>query len=86
MGSQTICNNCGKEVNDYSQTTKFIITDKGSQRAGDSIELSCGCVVDFPEYDLDLVNGICIIRDDITGQAFIEFYDEELIMNDEDED
>ncbi len=85
MGSAINCNNCGKEVNDYSQTTKFILTDKGSQRAGDSIELSCGCVVDFPDYDLDLSTGTCIIRDEFTRQVFIEFYDEELIMEEDDD-
>lgn len=85
MGSAIVCNNCSKEVNDYTQITKFILTDKGSQRAGDSVELSCGCVVDFPDYDLDLTNGLCIIRDEFTGQAFIEFYDEELITDEEDD-
>lgn len=84
MGSTINCNNCGKEVNDYSQTTKFILTDKGSQRAGDLVELSCGCVVDFPDYDLDVVTGTIVIRDEFTGQAFIEFYDEEILMEDED--
>ncbi len=84
MTSAIICNNCGKEVNDYSQTTKFIITEKGSQRAGDIIELSCGCVVDFPDYDLDLKTGVIVIRDELTDKAFIEFYDEEILTEDED--
>jgi hypothetical protein len=56
-----------------------------AQQAGQVIELSCGCIVDFPDWQINLKTGQCRIVD-FSGKLFIEFVDLELIMEDDDED
>jgi hypothetical protein len=53
---------------------------QGSQ----TIQLSCGCVVDFPDWKIDLDTGWCQIYN-FAGIKFIEFLDEEMTLE-EDED
>lgn len=77
-----ICQVCSGEVNDYTQTIKFMILPTGAVSEGESLALSCGCVVDFPNWILDIANGQVKIAD-LVGTEFIEYYDEDLLMEDE---
>jgi hypothetical protein len=82
---QVICKVCQKEVNDFTQSIKFILVENGAQEVSQTMYLSCGCVVDFFDMDIDLNTGKCEVRD-FAGKLYLEFYDEELIMEgDEDE-
>lgn len=76
------CNNCNGEVNGWYQNIKYVLMPKTTVQAGQTIYLSCGCVVDFPDWQIDLNSGQCRIID-IYGKVFIEFMDEEMIMEDE---
>lgn len=76
------CNNCNGEVNGWTQTIKYTLQPKTAIQAGQTIYLSCGCVVDFPEWKIDLTSGECKIVD-FYGRVFIEFIDEEMLMEDD---
>jgi hypothetical protein len=78
------CLNCNGEVNSFKQTLQYILSPKAAVQESQSIELSCGCVVDFPDWKINLETGDCRIQD-FTGNVFIKFYDEELIMEDEED-
>lgn len=78
------CHNCSGEVNGWTQKINYTLTLNTAPQGAQTIELSCGCVVDFPDWKLNLATGECKILDPM-GNLFIEFLDEEMIMEDEDE-
>ena len=78
------CHNCQGEVTSYIQKISYILSPKAALQESQTIELSCGCVIDFPDWQIDLNSGWCKIVD-FTGNVFIEFLDEELIMEDEED-
>lgn len=76
------CNNCSGEVNGWYQNIKYVLMPKTTVQAGQTIYLSCGCVADFPDWQIDLNSGVCKIVD-VYGKVFIEFIDEEMLMEDD---
>ncbi len=76
------CSNCNGEVNGWHQNIKYVLMPKTTVQAGQTIYLSCGCVVDFPNWQIDLNSGVCQIID-LYGKVFIEFIDEEMLMEEE---
>jgi hypothetical protein len=79
------CYNCNGEVNSFKQTLQYILSPKAAVQESQSIELSCGCTIDFPDWKIDLNTGNCRIQD-FAGNVFVKFYDEELIMIEDDDD
>jgi hypothetical protein len=77
------CHNCDREVNGYTQSIKYVLSSTAAIQESQTIELSCGCVIDFPDWQLNLNTGWCRIVD-FTGNIFIEFLDEDLLLEDED--
>lgn len=78
------CHSCGGRVHNWTQSITYTLTNSAAYQAGQTIYLSCGCAVDFPDWKINLDTGWCKIID-YTGRLFIEFLDEELLME-EDED
>lgn len=76
------CYNCGGEVTGWTQSIKYVLFPNASSQAGQTIFLSCGCVVDFPDWQIDLDTGRCKIIG-FSGQVFIEFMDEEMLKEDD---
>jgi len=72
------CHVCSGEVYNWNQSISYTLTDKAAHQAGQTIYLSCGCVIDFPQWKIDLSTGMCTIED-YAGKIFINFYDEEFI-------
>jgi hypothetical protein len=77
------CHNCNGEVSSYLQKIEYFLTPDIAHQAGQVIELSCGCVVDFPDWQLNMATGECKIVD-FSGRLYIEFTDIELIMEEDD--
>jgi hypothetical protein len=80
-----VCSNCNGEVNGWTQTENYILSHQGGTPLSQSIKLSCGCVIDFPDWQVDLKTGWCQIFS-ATGELFIEFLDTEAILIDEDDE
>lgn len=76
------CNNCGGKVNGWVQSIKYALEPETTVQAGQTIYLSCGCVVDFPDWQIDLNSGNCKIVD-FYGREFIEFIDKEMLLEDD---
>jgi hypothetical protein len=79
-----LCKVCGKEVDGFIQNIRFILTEEESVQERESVALSCGCVVDFPDWQVNTVTGICSIHD-FAGTMYIEFYDKEMLLFEGDE-
>lgn len=77
-----ICNNCKGEVNSFIQQLEYILTPTASIQQGQTMTLSCGCVIDFPDWKINLDTGWCELTD-YAGHSFIKFLDEELIVEEE---
>lgn len=76
------CHGCGSEVNTYVNEIRYVLTETGAIQESQTIKLSCGCTVDFADWQLNLNTGEARIVD-FAGNLFIEFYDEELIMEED---
>ena len=76
------CNVCGGEVHSYEQKLQYILTPDEAVQQSQTIELSCGCTVDFPDWQINLQTGECRIVN-FAGTLFIEFRDIEMIMEEE---
>ncbi len=76
------CCVCGGEVNSYEQTLRYILSPTEAVQESQTIVLSCGCTVDFPEWKINLKTGDCRIED-FAGNVFIEFRDIEMIMEED---
>jgi hypothetical protein len=81
----TWCKVCKKGVDSFSQSTRFILVADEAIKERESVTLSCGCAIDFPEWDIDLQTGICKISN-FAGQVYLEFLDTELIDEGDDEE
>lgn len=79
------CQICKKEVESSTSTVKDIFTAQGRQQVLHSVLLSCGCVIDYPEFDVDMKNGTQTLKD-FTGQPVITYYDEDYMLGDDDYD
>jgi hypothetical protein len=78
------CNICKGEVDSFNQNIRFILLPDEVVQEREEITLSCGCVINFPDWQIDTVHGICRIYD-FSGTLFFEFQDVE-VMNDEEDD
>lgn len=77
-----ICHVCSGEVNYFTQSIKFLLMENSAVQEAEIISLSCGCVVDFPDWRIDVTTGKCAIVN-YAEIMYIEFYDEELISGDD---
>jgi hypothetical protein len=78
------CNVCQGEVGGFSHNTRFILLPDEAIQEREEIILSCGCVINFPDWQIDTTHGICRVLD-FAGTLFIEFVDIEVMMEEEDE-
>jgi hypothetical protein len=78
------CKVCGREVDSFSQNIRFIMTPNGAIQERESVVISCGCVIDFPDWQINVQSGRCQIYN-FSGQLYLDFYDEEMILEEEDE-
>lgn len=78
------CQNCGQGVNGWIQIINYTLTPSTAAQGAQTIKLSCGCTVDFPDWKVNLSTGECKILDPM-GNLFIEFLDEEMILEEEDD-
>lgn len=76
------CHNCGQSVSGWTQTIKYVLSPTAANQATQTIYLSCGCVVDYPEWKINLDTGECKIMN-FAGKLFLEFIDEELLMEED---
>ncbi len=83
MEFSVMCQVCNKEVESFSQNIRFIMTKESAVQEGETIEMSCGCNIDFPDWQINVETGICQIYN-FAGTLYLTFYDEEMILEDED--
>jgi hypothetical protein len=82
MEFSVLCRVCHNPVDSFIQSSNFILTSTSAVQERESIALSCGCTVDFPDWQIDSVLGKCKIYD-FAGTLYIEFDDDEMIMEDD---
>ena len=80
----TTCNNCGREVNNFHQNIHYTLTAQRSEQGAETIYLSCGCIIDFPDWQINGKTGQCKLVD-YSGTLFITFMDDEMLMEDTEE-
>lgn len=80
-----ICQLCGKEVESSTSIVKDIFTEKGRQQVLFSVTLSCGCVVDYPDFIAGVGDGMQSLKDPWSGQIILTYFDEEMLFDDDDE-
>lgn len=76
------CHNCNGEVNGWTQSINYTLTEDSAPQGAQTIYLSCGCVVDFPDWKVNLNTGECKILDPM-GNLFVEFTDKEMILEED---
>ena len=76
------CHSCDGAVTGWTQSIKYVLSPTAANQSTQTIYLSCGCVVDFPVWQIDLNSGQCKIED-FYGKLYIEFIDEEMLLEDE---
>lgn len=76
------CKVCGEEVNSFEQKIKYILIPDELVQERETIQLSCGCTVDFPSWEMDMLSGITSIVD-FAGVPYVTFKDIQMIMEDE---
>ena len=81
-----ICQLCGKEVEHSLSTVKDIFTPTGRQEVLFSVTLSCGCVIDYPDFIAGVKDGTQSIKDRWTGQVILTYFDSEMYDDDEDDE
>jgi len=77
------CHNCNGEVSGWYQNIHYTLTAERSVQGAQTIYLSCGCSIDFPDWQVDVRTGLVRILD-FTGNLFIEFEDDEMLLEEED--
>lgn len=80
-----VCKLCDKEVSGSVSTTNNIFTEEGIEQTFFTITLSCGCVIDFPKFDVDVKLGTQTLKDGFTGQEVLTYLDADM-LNDGDYD
>jgi hypothetical protein len=83
MEFSVVCQVCKSSVDSFTQSIRFLILPDSTVTERESIELSCGCTVDFPEWRIDMDSGICQIYN-FAETLYITFYDEEMLNEEED--
>lgn len=74
-----VCQLCNKEVTGSTATTQNIFAEGGMQQTFFTITLSCGCVVEYPAFDVDVKNGTQTLKDGFTGQVILTYDDDEML-------
>jgi hypothetical protein len=79
------CCVCKGEVDSFNQNIRFILLPDEVIQEREEIILSCGCVINFPDWQIDVSQGICRIYD-FAGILYVEFLDVEVMMDEDEED
>lgn len=79
------CRLCAKEVESSISTVKDIFTAEGRQQVLHSVTLSCGCVIDYPEFDVDMKGGTQTLKS-FTGEPVLTYHDPEYLLGDDEDD
>jgi hypothetical protein len=79
-----VCQVCQKPVEGFSHNIQYVLTKDEAIQARESVELSCGCTIDFLDWQIDGDTGICKMFN-FAGTHYITFYDKEMLMEDEEE-
>lgn len=77
-----ICQKCKKQVSGTTSTTENIFTPEGIEQTFFTIKLSCGCIIDFPTFDIDMKKATQTLRDGFTNEPVLTYFDDELIDED----
>jgi hypothetical protein len=85
MEFSVMCQVCKKDVDSFSQNIRFILIPAGAIQERETIELSCGCIVDLPDWRIDVQSGTCQIYN-FAETLYITFQDDEMIYEEGDED
>lgn len=80
-----VCQLCKTEVTGTTSTTQNIFTEEGIEETFFTVTLSCGCIVDFPTFDVDVNKGTQTLKDGFTNQAVLTYLDADM-LNDGDYD
>lgn len=81
-----VCQLCGKEVDSSVSTVKDIFTSSGRQEVLFTVTLSCGCVIDYPDFASDVEEGTQSIKDRFTGQIILTYDDDEMGFDEDDDE
>jgi len=79
----TQCKVCRRGVDSLSQTIRYILTESGAVQEQVTMLLSCGCVIDFPDWQIDVTTGLCKIFN-FAAIQYLEFYDDDMILEEDD--
>lgn len=79
-----VCQVCQKDVDGFSHNIRYIITSDTTVQERETIELSCGCTVDFPDWRINVHTGICQIYN-FAETHYITFEDKEMLLEDDEE-
>jgi hypothetical protein len=79
-----LCKVCNREVDNFSQNVKFLIVQDLVVQERETIKIACGCVIDFPKWQIDPETGLCRIYN-FAGTLYLEFIDKETMYAEEDE-
>lgn len=80
------CKICGNTVTSFSSTIEFVFKDNTIEKVGETVKLPCGCSMDFVTFNLDFDSGVIDVVSEFTGDTLITYYDEEILMDDEEEE
>jgi hypothetical protein len=76
------CRVCNGEVDSFSQNVRFILVEDFAVQEQEVILTSCGCTIDFPEWQIDLKTGLCQIYN-FAGTLYLEFTDLDMTLEEE---
>lgn len=80
-----VCKRCGNEVSSSKATIENIFVQGGTEETFNTVELSCGCVIQYPRYDVDVKEGNMTLRDGFTNDVILTWDDDEMYYDEEDE-
>lgn len=80
------CKVCGEAVTGFASTIEFVFREDTIEKVGETVKLPCGCSMDFVTFNLDFTTGIIDIVSEFTEETLITYYDEDIIMDEEDEE
>lgn len=78
------CQRCNSEVTGTSSTVENIFVQGGMEETFHVVTLSCGCVIEFPAFEVDCKKGTQTLKDGFTSEAILTYDDDELIYDDDD--
>lgn len=78
------CQRCKSQVSGTSATTQNIFVQGGIEETFHTVTLSCGCVIEFPTYEVDVKAGTQTLKDGFTGEVILTYDDDEMLYDDDD--